>query len=151
MDFFLDGYNCSQAVVLAFDDLTGLDTGTLLRLSGSFGAGMGRLREVCGAFSGILIILGLLYGYEDPHGQNEKMLHYQRIQQLAGTFTEKRGTLICRELLGLPPGPDSYIPSQRTETFYLSRPCKEIIGDAAEILDRYITEHPPEKAGKGTV
>ena len=101
MELFLDGYNCAQSVFTAFCDLHGMEEKEALRLSSSFGGGMGRMREVCGALSGIFMAAGLLYGYDSPDDKDAKTEHYRRIQELAGAFKERTGTLLCRELLGL--------------------------------------------------
>ena len=87
---FEAGYNCAQSVLLAFSDLTGLEDKTALAISSSFGAGMGRLREVCGAVSGMFMVAGLLYGGKTT--QEEKAAHYERLQLLAARFREKNGT-----------------------------------------------------------
>ena len=140
--FFEQGYNCAQAVFLAFSDLTKLDESTALRLSSSFGGGMGRLREVCGAVSGMFMAAGLLYGTEAGASQEDKAAHYARIRELAAAFREKHGSYICRELLeGVSTTPGG-APEQRTETYYKKRPCGQLCYDAAEILDNYIQEHP---------
>ena len=142
MELFLDGYNCAQSVFTAFCYLHGMEEKEALRLSSSFGGGMGRMREVCGALSGIFMAAGLLYGYDSPDDKDAKTEHYRRIQELAGAFKERTGTLLCRELLGLEGmGKDSFIPSDRTEAYYQSRPCKELVGLAAAILDAYLAEH----------
>lgn len=138
MKNFTDGYNCAQSVVLAFSDLLELDEGTLSRLSCSFGGGMGRLREVCGSVSGMFMVAGLLYGYDGPETGKVKAEHYARIQELAHRFEEKNGSIICRELLGLNVKHDASTPSARTAEYYRKRPCKELIGMAAEILDDFI-------------
>lgn len=140
MENFLKGYNCSQSVVLAFSDLLDVDEKTLLKLASSFGGGMGRLREVCGSVSGMFIVLGLLYGYDGPETGEVKADHYARIQKLAKRFEEKYGSIVCRELLGLDIKHDSSVPEKRTEEYYKKRPCKEIIGEAAQILDDYLKE-----------
>ena len=101
MALFEEGYNCAQSVFLAFSDLHGMDTHTAAVLSSSFGGGMGRLREVCGAVSGMFLTAGILYGYDDPGAREEKAVHYARIQELAKAFEEKNGSIVCRELLGL--------------------------------------------------
>ena len=111
---------------------------------------MGRLREACGAFSGMLLVAGLLYGYDDVESPALKSAHYKRVQELAARFKEatrsataEEGSIVCRELLGLSKGENSGgEPTKRTAEFYAKRPCKEIIGKAAEILDRYIEENP---------
>ena len=142
MENFKKGYNCSQAIVLAFADMLPVDRTLLLRLASSFGGGMGRLRAVCGSVSGMFMIAGLLYGYDGPETGQIKAEHYAGIQELAKRFEEKHGTIICREMLGLSVRHDVPTPEARTAEYYKKRPCAEIIGDAAEILDQYIREHP---------
>lgn len=107
---FLAGYNCTQAVVLAFSDLIDMDKKALLRMSSSFGGGMGRLREVCGTVSGMFLVAGFLYGYDDPKAFEEKSAHYGRIQELARVFREYQGSIVCREILGLGKGADDPVP-----------------------------------------
>lgn len=142
MDLFQQGYNCAQSVFLAFSDRYPMDAELALKLSSSFGGGMGRLREVCGSVSGMFMVAGILYGYDDPKAYEEKSEHYQRIQELAAEFTRQNGSIVCRELLGLPAGKDVPEPEKRTEKYYKKRPCKELVGMAAEIMERYIQEHP---------
>lgn len=139
-ELFTQGYNCAQAVAIAFCDLTGLDQATSAKLSSSFGGGMGRMREVCGAVSGMLMVAGLLYGYDAPNPDSQKA-HYALVQELAGKFREQAGTIICRELLQNPPSDPK--PTPRTEEFYKVRPCARFVMLAADILDAYIKEHPP--------
>lgn len=139
---FLEGYNCAQAVVIAFEDLHGLDRETAAKLSSSFGGGMARLREVCGSVSGMFMVAGLLYGYDNPKAKEEKAEHYARIQKLAAEFTAENGSIVCRELLGLTEKKQEPTPEARTEEYYKKRPCKELIGRAAEIMDNYIREYP---------
>jgi len=139
---FLEGYNCAQAVVIAFEDLHGLDRDMVARLSSSFGGGMARLREVCGSVSGMFMVAGLLYGYDDPKAKEEKTEHYARIQKLAADFTAENGSIVCRELLGLTEKKQAPTPEARTEEYYKKRPCKELVGMAAEIMDNYIKEYP---------
>lgn len=138
-ELFLQGYNCAQAVMIAFSDLTGLDETIASRLISSFGGGIGRMREVCGAVSGMLAVAGVLYGYEAPDPAAQKA-HYARVQELAGAFREKAGSIICREILKNPPTDPA--PSPRTEEYYKQRPCTRMVILAAEILDAYIAEHP---------
>ena len=145
MGFFLDGYNCTQAVVLAFADLIGMDEKTLLRMSSSFGGGMGRLREVCGAVSGMFLVAGFLYGYDTPGaaGQQEKAEHYARIQELAGEYRAVNGSIVCRELLGLgTKGAAAPTPEPRTAEYYKKRPCGQVIGIAAAMMEKYVEAHP---------
>ncbi len=140
-ELFLSGRNCAQSVVLAFSDLTGLEDGFAAKLSSSFGGGMGRMREVCGAVSGMLMVLGLLYGYDEPgEGDCSKKAHYRAVQELAGKFREEVGSIVCREILKNPPSDPN--PSPRTEEYYRQRPCARMVLTAARILDTYIEEHP---------
>ena len=138
---FYEGYNCSQAVVCAFEDVTGIDIKTSARLSSSFGGGMGRLREVCGAVSGGLLILGILRGYDDPEDYEAKVSHYQLVQEFARRFREKNGTIVCRELLKNVPVTPGDTPEKRTPEFYARRPCLRLAGEAAAILDEMLAEY----------
>lgn len=139
---FKNGYNCSQSILLAFADMIPVDRDILSRMASSFGGGMGRLREVCGSVSGMFMVAGFLYGYAGPETGQVKADHYARIQELARRFEEKHGTIICREMLGLTVRHDVPTPEARTQEYYKKRPCGEIIGDAAEILEQYIQENP---------
>lgn len=139
---FMEGYNCSQAVLGAFCDECGMDFETAMKLSSSFGGGMGRLREVCGAVSGMFMVAGLIYGYDDPKGQKEKTEHYERIQALALEFKEANGSIVCRELLGLSEKKSEPTPEVRTEQYYQKRPCPEMVKMAAEIMEQYMRKHP---------
>lgn len=135
---FKQGYNCAQSVFLAFAEDFGFDKETALKLSSSFGGGMGRLREVCGAVTSMFAIAGLKKGYTSPTDDNAKMLHYELIQELAKSFKDKYKSIICRELLELPEGSDSPIPSTRTEEYYQIRPCENFIRHASEIIESKI-------------
>lgn len=142
MNYFSEGYNCAQSLVLTFSDEIGLDKKTALMLSSSFGGGMGRLREVCGAVSGMFIVAGLLSGYTEPDDLSGKKEHYRLIQELAQKFREKNASIICRELIGnTDANPGSHVPEKRTEEYYKKRPCKELVGDAAEIIGEYYIEN----------
>lgn len=139
---FMSGCNCPQSVVRAFDDVLvarGIDPATASRLASPFGGGMGRMREVCGAVSGMLMILGLVEGYDDPSDYDAKSELYARVQQLAQEFKAQNGSILCRELLGLENGPDKPLPEQRTEAYYDSRPCAELCASAAQILGAYLS------------
>ena len=137
-NYFAAGYNCAQSVVLAFKEEVGLDEETLKKISSSFGGGMGRMREVCGAVSGMLMVLGLIKGYSDPQDGKYKGEYYALIQRLAGKFKERNGSIICRELLGLKESVSAPSPEKRTDEYYKKRPCKLLVGDACEILDEYL-------------
>ena len=138
---FHEGYNCAQAVLGAFSEELGLPIDTAMKLSSSFGGGMGRMREVCGACSGMFMAAGLLYGYATPETGAPKMALYEHIRALADRFREENGSIICRELLdGAQVGGN---PETRTEAYYKKRPCGEYVRCAASILEHYIQEHPP--------
>lgn len=141
MEIMKEGYNCAQSVFLAFEDKYDIDHNIALKLSSSFGGGMGRLREVCGAVSGMFMVAGILYGYDSPTDMAAKTEHYKRIQELAKEFEDINGSIVCRELLGLSKGKDSPIPEARTEAYYKERPCVELVGIAAAIMEDYINKH----------
>ena len=140
-ELFLDGYNCAQAVAVAFCDVTGLEPDFAAKMASSFGGGMGRMREVCGAVSGMLMVLGLLYGYDTPGDDVSKKQQYTVVQQLSGKFREEVGSIVCREILKNPPSDPS--PTPRSEEFYQMRPCTRMVYVAAEVLNKQIVEHPP--------
>lgn len=142
MALFKEGYNCAQSVFLAFADKYPIEPKLALKLSSSFGGGMGRLREVCGAVSGMFMVAGLLYGYDSPTAYEEKSEHYARIQELAHAFAKQNGSIVCRELLGLNQKEDVPTPEKRTDAYYQKRPCEQLVGMAAAIMERYIKEHP---------
>ena len=139
--YFLDGYNCAQAVALAFSDLTTLSESEIARLTSGFGGGVGRLREVCGSVSGMAFIMSALYGYDDPEDNDNKKALYSRIQECAKEFEKENGSIVCRELLGLT---DKEIPSptpeKRNEKYYKKRPCSELVYCSAKILNDYINK-----------
>ncbi len=139
-DYFFEGYNCTQAIAMAFQDIIPIEQGLMLRMVSSFGGGMGRLREVCGAVSGMFFVAGVLYGYDGPKDVEGKKMHYARIQELARRFREMNGAIVCRELLGLDHKSDAPVPETRTKEYYEKRPCPMMIATAAYILDEYIRE-----------
>lgn len=140
---FKDGYNCAQSVLGAFCDELGIDFETAIKLSSSFGGGMGRLREVCGAVTGMFMVAGLMYGYTDPLNDTEKAEHYKLIQFLAEEFKKENGSIICRELLGLDKE-DNPIPEKRTKEYYEKRPCADFIEQGAIILEELIKNKTAE-------
>ena len=142
------GYNCAQAVFLAYADRMDMDEKTAAKLASSFGGGMGCLREVCGAVSGMFMVTGMLYGYDDPKAPEEKKEHYGKIQELAAKFKEQNGSIVCRELLGLDGGANRQTPELRTAEYYKKRPCKELVGMAAEILEAEMLEWDKTNEGK---
>lgn len=139
-ELFKEGYNCSQSVFAAYSEELGMDFETALKLSASFGGGMGRLREVCGAVSGMFMVVGLKSGYSSPTDDAAKANHYKLIQELAQKFKEQNGSIICRNLLGLSKPEGSPVPEARTENYYKKRPCVELVKSAAKILDEYLEE-----------
>ena len=139
-ELFLSGYNCAQSVAMAFADLMGMDEKTAARASSAFGGGIGRMREVCGAVSGMMMVLSVLYGYDQPEDNAGKRELYRHVQALAGQFREEVGSIICREILGNPPStPD---PTPRTQEFYAQRPCARMVMTAARLLEEFIQTHP---------
>lgn len=141
MELFQEGYNCAQAVLGAFAQDMNMDFQQAMMLSSSFGGGMGRMREVCGAVSAMFMVAGLDKGYSDPKASTEKAGHYDYIQQLAAKFKEENGSIICRDLLGLTkPGPDTPVPEPRTEAYYKKRPCQLLVGQCAAILEQELNQ-----------
>ena len=140
-DLFLQGYNCSQAVAGAFCDAVGLDEKTILALSSSFGGGMGRMREVCGALSGAFLIMGAAEGNYPPNDHAAKAFHYQQVQSIAARFRQIHGTILCRELLAGTGTDSKPIPDQRTPEYYQKRPCSYMVETAAEILEEWLLEN----------
>ena len=141
---FGSGYNGCLAVLCAYADELGLDETTALKIASSFGGGMGRLREVCGAVSGMFMVCGLRDGYTNIDGVNaheEKIKNYERIQEHSRKFINENGSIICRELLGLAPKKssvdmDSPVPEKRSDEYYKKRPCAELVAMAASFLEK---------------
>ena len=137
-ELFRRGYNCSQSVFAAFADVVGMTEEEAAKLASPFGAGFGKMREVCGAVSGMTLLAGILNGYSDPADADGKKALYALIQKMCLEFEEKEGTLICRELLGLQKGEDLGEPAVRTEEYYRSRPCIRVCRTAAEIAEKHL-------------
>lgn len=138
VELFLKGYNCTQSVLGAFSVELGLDFEQAIKLASSFGAGMGRLREVCGALTGEFMVAGLIFGYTDEKDRKAKTEHYKLIQEIAQYFENKNGSIICRELLGLQTKKSHPVPQKRDSNYYKKRPCKELVRLAAEHMDELI-------------
>ena len=132
---FESGHNCAQAVLCAFSEEVGLTDETCRKLASSFGGGMGRMRLVCGAFSAMLMVAGLLSGYTETGDYERKAAHYKLVQDLSKEFRSIHKTHCCNELLG-GSADNSYKPTARSDEFYRIRPCKKIIGDCAEIIEK---------------
>lgn len=137
---FREGYNCAQAVLIAFSDETGLDQETAARVASSFGGGLARMREVCGAVSGAAMVLGMLKGYADPTDPTAKKAHYHLVQEFARRYKELNGSIICRELLKGVDTVKGSDPEARTDAYYRKRPCPALIHQAADILDEMLSK-----------
>ena len=136
-----DGYNCCQAVVLAYNDLFGIDDKLAAALSSGFGGGMGRMREVCGSVSGMVMLAGLMAPADNPSDKEWRTRNYALVQEVAGEFRNINGSIVCKELLGLVPmgsstatALESPEPSDRTPEYYKKRPCEELVGISARII-----------------
>lgn len=140
--WFLKGYNCSQSVVAAFAPQLGLTEEMALRLSAGFGAGIGRMREVCGAFCGVVTVLSMVYA--DPADPKDKSRMYALVQQAAEQYRSRNGggSIVCRELLGLKQAEGSPVASPRTGEYYRKRPCPQLIRLAGDLMEEYINAHP---------
>lgn len=132
-ELFRQGFNCSQSVVAACADIYGIDSSLALRLGASFGGGIGRMRQTCGAACGMFLLAGLHNGSTKPHDNEGKMNNYQTVQSLAAAFKHEHGSLVCAELLGLAKPENSPVPEQRTDTYYKKRPCVEMVRSAVRI------------------
>lgn len=132
-ELFHDGFNCSQAVFAACADIYGVDEQTALRLAASFGGGIGRMRQTCGAACGMFLLAGLENGSAIPGDAEGKKNNYTFVQDLAAKFKDENGSLICAELLGIAPQPQEPIPEARTDAYYQKRPCVEMVATAVKI------------------
>ena len=135
---FLKGYNCAQAVFLAFAEDFGFDPGMALKISSGFGGGMGRMREVCGTVSGAIFVLNLKYGYDDSADAEAKKKLYKIIQDYMREFQALQGSYLCRELLAGTGAAVGGAPESRNEKYYKKRPCADIVAFAAELLEKYL-------------
>ena len=140
-----EGYNCCQAVVLAYNDIFGIDDSTASAMSSGFGGGMGRMREVCGSVSGMVMLAGLMAPASDPSVKVDRTRNYALVQEMADNFRQINGSIICKELLGLVPmgscqavAKESPEPSDRTPEYYKKRPCEELVGISARIIGEKI-------------
>lgn len=141
-ELFLSGSNCAQAVVVAFCDVTGLEPSFAAKLASSFGGGMGKMREVCGAVSGALLVYGALRGNSDPEDGEAKKQHYAKVQDFAARFKAEHETIICRELLKniALKKENTSEPEERTPEYYRTRPCVRFVETAATILEQMLAE-----------
>ncbi len=137
VELFLQGYSCSQAVFGAFADEVGLDESLCFKLSSPFGGGFGRLREVCGAVSGMLMVFGVLYGYDTPDNGETKKELYEKTRELCEEFKKQHESIICKDILK-GQAQIGGTPDKRTESFYATRPCAKCVRDAAVIIEEFI-------------
>ena len=137
---FRTGYNCTQAVVMSYADVLDTDVQTLLAVSLPFGGGLSRLREVCGAVSGMALLTGLMAPPPDPADRTGKAAAYERVQNVAERFRMQHGAIVCRELLGIAVRKEEPMPEARTEAYYRKRPCIELIASAARIVGACLKE-----------
>lgn len=140
-ELFNQGYNCAQAIVLAFQDKLNIEKKQLEALSSSFGGGVARLREICGCISGMGIVLGLMYGNYDKLDNDAKSNHYQRVQKLSFLFKDKMKSYICSDLLNQLKGPEVPVASIRNETYYNQRPCGKYIEYMANLIESEINSN----------
>lgn len=138
--FFKQGYNCSQAVFMAYSDLYGIDSKTAAKLATSFGGGMGRMREVCGAVSGMFLVLGMHYPFTDTTNKAAKNRNYTAVQLTAEKFKAEKGSYICADLLNTKREPQNPQSTERDEAFYKLRPCEQCVALAAKIVGNEIAE-----------
>lgn len=140
ISYFEDGYNCSQAVFMAYADAYGIEQETAAKLATSFGGGMGRLREVCGAVSGMFLVLGMHYPATDTKDKTAKTKNYDAVQRTAKEFKAEMGSYICADLLKTKHQPENPEPSDRNAKYYALRPCTRCVAIAAQIVGSEITE-----------
>ena len=139
VSLFKEGYNCSQSVVAAFADMYGFTQEQALKMAASFGGGIGRMRQTCGAACGLFMLAGLESGCTDGKNREGKEENYRVVQELAEEFRKRNGSLICAELLGLPGvAPTPPTPEARTAEYYKKRPCVKMVEEAARIFAEYI-------------
>ena len=144
VEYFKSGYNCSQSVVAAFADLYGYSEEQALRMAASFGGGIGRMRQTCGAACGLFLLAGLETGCTDPKDREGKSNNYQLVQKLAEEFRAENGSLICADLLGLSKNEAHTDPQAlpRTPAYYQKRPCVKMVESAASLFAAcYLSRH----------
>ena len=136
LELFNSGDNCAQAVFTAYADL--LTEHQAGMIACGFGGGIGRLRQNCGAYSGMIMLCALMEG-EDGDSAEKRAAAYARTQRMHGDFVARLGTINCAELLGRPAAPEAPVPDARTAAYYASRPCARIVQTACEIVEEHLT------------
>ena len=139
VSLFKEGFNCSQSVVAAYADLYGFTREQALKMSASFGGGLGRMRQTCGAACGLFMLAGLETGCTEGHNREGKEANYILVQALAEEFRKRNGSLICSQLLGLDKDAATpATPEARTNEYYKKRPCVKMVEEAAKIWGEYL-------------
>lgn len=138
---FTSGFNCCQSVFAAYADLFGMEKEEALKLTSPMGAGIGRMREVCGTVSAMALLSGLADGNIDPEDETKKTAVYERVREMSDEFADANGSIICRELLGILGREKSAAPSERTEEYYKVRPCVKFVRCAAEIVEKALLDN----------
>lgn len=140
VELFKAGFNCSQSVFAAFADMYGIPQEQALKLSASFGGGIGRMRQTCGAACGLFMLAGLETGSTEGGDRVKKMNNYHTVQELAEELRKKNGSIICSELLGLNKAQEnaSFVPEERTDAYYKKRPCAKIIEETSALWVKYL-------------
>ncbi|MBD5545103.1 MAG: C_GCAxxG_C_C family protein [Lachnospiraceae bacterium] len=137
---FQEGYNCAQSVFGAYADVFGMDKETALKLISPMGAGIGRMRQVCGTVSGMALLSGLKDGNMDPKDREAKARTYEIVRNMSDEFEKENGSILCRELLGILSREESAMPAERTEEYYKVRPCVKLVRSAAQIVERQLLQ-----------
>jgi len=140
VEYFKKGYNCAQSVALAYADLYPADVETVKMIAAPFGGGMGRLREVCGAVTGMFLVLGMEIPVVDPNDKKNKTANYEAVQRTALIFKGKMGSYICADLLKIGRQPQTPTPDDRNSDYYAKRPCAYCVAVAAEILGKELNK-----------
>ena len=143
VDYYMAGYGCCQSVVAAFADLYGLDDIMAKRIAAGFGGGVGRLRMMCGAVSGIVMLVGLDCGQTEGSDREGKSACYKVVQDLLAQSKAENGSLICAEILGIQgyeKAKNSYVASARTAEYYKTRPGAAKVESAARIFANYLRQ-----------
>ena len=138
VELFKSGFNCSQSVVIAYADMYGFTEEQAARMAASFGGGIGRMRQTCGAAGGWCLVAGLETGATDPKDRAQKGANYAVVQELAAEFKRRNGSTVCAELLGLKKPEGVSMPEERTEQYYAKRPCAKMVEEAARIWAEYL-------------
>lgn len=139
VELFESGYNCCQSVFAAYAGCFGMDRETALKISCPMGAGVGRMREICGTVSAMAMLAGLKEGNTDPENDEAKERMYSLVRRMSDRFQEKQKSIVCRELLGLKEKrEESARPQKRDAQYYKTRPCSRLVACAAEIIEEFL-------------